>query len=471
MASVATASAPASAPRSPLAKITPVSLPPLRVATWQINPKYRPWRWVVHTMPFREAITIFRPREYDFVANVGEQRPKIEAWVSRLRRIMDDDDFAPAMWSACLRPAQLTKVEWHNDGTITINTGTTPIALIDGNHRGQAMLKYYAIAEKKGDTVAMELLDKCDISIQIYLEPDRARKTFRALQEGKKVSPDLLALQKLRDDDVSPQSDLAFKAAMSLNGNKDSHLAGKIGTGGTVTNMIGIKTAMTDSSSELSCSILGGANIAVEFKKDPDWLEKCYVEAWDAVQHATDQSGEFMGRAMASCLMAGKVLCPLGWVGGKKGGTTLISGICNMWAYMKAVKAVKEMGDGERNYLAGCVDQVFNFVNDGGLNAPQKRTLMGRFAGAYFQPIVLNEGEKPKAGKVAAASNGVPLPLYNHLMSPSAFGPKKGAVSLPSENSLVDEYEDADDDETAADGGNVAVRGRNKPALAKIHEA
>lgn len=407
------------------AKVERTSLPPLPVHSWQMRKEHRPRQWVILTLPFREAIQVVEPRYYDFAKDAGEQRPVIDSWVNKLRKEMEKDAFAPASWSACLRVSQKQKSVFNEDGTVTIHVGNSPIPLEDGNHRGQAMLKDYAMAQKNGDQETVELIENCDITILIYLEPERSQQTFRALQEGKRMSPDLLALRDMRNKNASPEQSMSLRVAMELNVNKDSHLFGKVNIEGPAPNMIGVRVATTSSSSELSCSIMGGVRIALAFKKKDEWLQQCYVEAWDAIQHATEQTGlNYSDQPMSGVLVNGSILCPLGHPGGKKGGTTLITGIGNMWAYMKAVKGLDTLEGEERQHLASTVDEVFDVSSSGGLGAPYKRVLMGKFAKIYFESILLEDDEKPRTGMVRA-SHGIPAPLMNDLMSPGAFGPKE----------------------------------------------
>jgi hypothetical protein len=427
---MATATAPAPTPR--VSKTPSVEFPALRIHQWQTNPKHPARRWVSLTIPFSEAVELFQAREYDFAKDSGEQRPLTKSWISQLRKRMETDEYVPAPWSACLRPSHDKRAEWHENGTVTLKIDPKdPISLIDGNHRKHGVIKLYEFAQKRGDVATMELINQCDITVLIYLEPKRSRENFQALQEGRKVSGDLLEVQKKRKDPL-------FVLAWSLHNNDKSHLNSRISFNGQATNMLGFKTAITKTASELSCSLRGVMHIAKAFGHDGKWAEACYVEAWDAVKNATEKT-DVVGVQMASVLLSDKYLCPLGYDKGKKGGTTLINGVCNMWAYLKAVKKLKDMPESERIYLANTVDEVFDFPKSGGLDAPKKRTLMGSFARAYFASIVLEDGEKPKAGKVAA-SDGIPIQLTNDLMTPSAFGP-------PRSSDDVDEGEGEDEEE------------------------
>jgi hypothetical protein len=445
----------------------------LPLHTWQVSKKHKPRQWVLITLPFREAMELFEAREYDMDKRAGEQRPSIDSWINKLRREMEVEAFAPAIWSACLRDSQRRRMVVNPDGTVTLTvTSQSPFALIDGNHRKKAMMKLFALAEKKQDQETMDLVDACQISVQVYLEPERSLKTFQALQEGKKVSPDLLAIQKFQDA-KTPEEEVGLRVAVALNQHRDSHLKGVIGFIGPITNLLGVRTALTDSPSELACSIMGGVNIAFHFQKAKSgkeaveaasaWLQQCYLEVWDAVQNHTDQSVDGFGQPIASVLMPGKMLRPLGYPGGRKAGTTLINGLANMWAYMKGVRGHDKMSVVERNHFTACVDQIFDLPNTGGLGGPQKRTLMGQFAREYFDPIVLSADEKPRAGKVSA-SDSIPRELRNHLMTPGAFGPvSTEASSLPSDGTLYDDEAEEEVEEEATPVEPPKSKGGSKP--------
>jgi hypothetical protein len=440
----------------------------LPVHKFQIRPNARPETWVILTLPFAEAITLLEARTYDILRNRGEQRELNIAWTRKLARDMAAGNYTPAGWSACFRKSHADDATFNEEEeTVTFKVSPKiPLAHIDGNHRGRALLNLIESAKKVLDSpkslagdkdIAQEMIDlvnQCDITVQIYLDPKRVHDYFGNLQDGRPLSRDQKRVRAIRNKkgippEKQPVADMSLAVALRLGRNKDSHLDGRVALGESTTNLVSLNTLTSGSASEMSCSIFGGAEIAIHYGQKAEWLEQCYVEAWDVVEHMT--SAPDGKESIPNVLLPDRILCPLGRYNGRKGGSTLIVGIGNMWAFYKAFIGRKEATAADKERLAACIDDVFDDHFPGGLGAPLKRSLMGRFARRLFEGIVLGEEEPEKPGKVAG-KGGVPVPLLR-LISESAFGIKKdrGGVSLPDED-LIEEFDDI-----LPDGEKVAV--------------
>jgi hypothetical protein len=452
-------------------------------------------------MKFREARNWFAAQEYDFVRNTGEQRPENAQWSATLRRRMEADEFAPACWSAGLRKSHRDRLEFPGDGTVVLHVNRrNPLPHIDGNHRCKAMMAMLnraeavlarekaSEAERQQARDTIDHVDNCDVLVQVFLEPERTRATFQALQEGKKVSADLTGLQKQRDE-KDPVRRMAGDVALALNKSTASHLYGHVATTSSAVNMIGFKTLKADSASELACSTFGGAKIAVANGWGMDTLQATYEEAWHIVREFT-AAEEYGGEQVPSVLLPGKLLCPLGPFSGKKGGTSLIVGVGNMLAWYKGHKGRDKATTDDMKTFAASIDAILDQPAAGGLDAPKKRSIMALFAGDVFERagVMLEPGERPKAGKVGARDGVVtylgeerevrlPAPLVD-LLAPSAFAlkPLRKAdeeVGLDDETLEVPDEEGATEDEVVEDGSgpeaNVTVSRKNRRRLSVVN--
>ncbi len=411
---------------------------------WLLNDEHTPRRWLSVTMPFMEARQWFEVKVYRITAksDSGEQRAQIDQWVSRLRREMQADNFTPAGWSAGIRAVHLPSLKIdEKKGTASFEvTSNTKMALIDGGHRMAAMSALLKQATEKGDEALVEAIQTCDVTIQIYLDPERLKRDFINLQQGRPVSGAQVRVMKIKNKAVDRKEDqkiwdMALTVATRLNkDNKDSHLFGQVGMDASVTNKIGIDTLTTDSASERACSLFGGCSFAIKYGRDARWLENTYVEVYKAILEHCEADAE--DADSPHVLSTGMLLSPLGPFAGKKGGTSLIVGIGTMFAWLKIILG-REKGATKDDLvrLARIVDEVFGEeTQEGGLDAPRKRRLMGEFTRALMADVVVKPGEEIRPGKYAA-QEGIPTIIFETI-PPSAFAAKKRAVTLPTDPSL-----------------------------------
>jgi hypothetical protein len=438
-----------------------------RYHQWHLSTKHMPRRWISVTLPFSEARQWFEIKVYNYQRKTGEQRETIKSWVSTLKREMLGDNFTPAGWSAGIRPSHAKSMaidEKTKMATVTA-TQNSKFAHIDGGHRGVAMLKILEAAEKAKDQKLVEMLNNCEITIQIYLDPTRLKKDFTNLQEGRPVSKAQRRIMKIQNKsfgDVQPIYDLALAVGELMNKTVTCHMCGQVAFGDSATNKVGIDTLTTSGASELACSVFGGAKIALHASKDANWLLETYVEAYDAIkQHCATEPEVPDSPAVLS---RGNILSPLGVFDGKKGGSSLIIGVGNMLAWRKVAMGHVNATDIDKQLLANITDDVFGEErSEGGLDAPRKRRLIGDFATQLLADLVLDPDEEPVAGKFPG-NEGIPQPLID-LLAPSAFGIKKTKKKKSEE--LIEEPLEAD---TPKEVPVKSSKKSRKPMLVSSHQ-
>jgi hypothetical protein len=446
-----------------------------RYHQWQLSAKHTPRRWILLTLPFSEARHWFEVKRYNYLNNTGEQRDAIAAWVSTLRREMLADNFTPAGWSAGIRPSHAKSLvidEKTKMATVTVSQNSK-FAHIDGGHRGAAMLKILEAAEKAKDQATIDFINSCEVTIQIYLDPNRLKKDFTNLQEGRPVSKAQRRIMKIKNKSFGkdqPICDLALAVGTEMNRTVTSHLSGQVAFDASATNKMGIDTLTTQGASELACSIYGGAKIALHAGKDAAWLLNTYVEAYEAIkQHC---AAEPDAPDTPAVLARGKILSPLGVFDGKKGGSSLILGIGNILAWRKVATNHNKATDADKQLLANITDDVFgDELSEGGLDAPRKRRLIGDFTMQYLADLVLEPGAAPVAG-MYPGNEGIPQPLID-LLAPSAFGlkKKKKKDELPEEplEEPAPEEEEEEEEEVKQETLKSSKKSR-KPALVGSHQ-
>jgi hypothetical protein len=442
--------------------------------TWQVGAKHKPRRWMSVTLPFSEARRWFEVKPYDYKNNTGEQRAQIKAWVSTLKREMLADNFTPAGWSAGIRPShEKTLVFDEKTRMVSVTvTQNSKFAHIDGGHRAAAMLTILELALKQKDQDAVDRINACEVTIQIYLEASRLKTDFTNLQEGRSVSKAQRRIMKIKNRNVSRQEqpicDMALSVGTDMNKTLTSHLCGQVAFDASATNKMGIDTLTTQGASELACSIYGGAKIALHASKDAAWLLNTYVEAYEAIKQHCEAEPD--APDSPAVLARGKILSPLGIFDGKKGGSSLILGIGNILAWRKVATGHNKATDADKKLLANITDDVFGEeLSEGGLDAPRKRRLIGDFTMQFLADLVLEPGADPVAG-MYPGNEGIPQPLID-LLAPSAFGLKKKKKSdeLPEEplEEAAPEEEEEEEEEVVQETTKSSKRSR-KPAL--VHQ-
>lgn len=369
-----------------------------KVEEFGINERKR--RYLVVTVDFNTAKQIFSADRYRAETGVGEQRELVTSHVKTLRKEIEDGNFTPTSISIGLRSQQegVTLVEENGFATLTLADGAT-LPLLDGGHRHSALEFLFEQEAYK------EEIGKSSVTALVLLDGN-TKKDFLNLQKGRPVDKShihsLSVQEKLLKQQDAEMLTIAYDAAKLLNSDAQSPFHKQIRFDSVGVSGIPISSLSSKGASDIATSLVGGAKIAIEFKKDAAWLAKQIVTAYIYLKDG----------GAKELLERGMMLTPP--PEGTKGSATMLIGVGNMLAARVALKGNTSAESIDVQTLVKTAKETLGRPVNGNFSGPTKRTVMGAFAEAFFADIVTKED----------SHFGVPKKLIK-LLSVSTFASPK----------------------------------------------
>ncbi len=374
-------------------------------------------RFFQTTVKFGEIRHFVERRLYNGATGKGEQRAIVPANVTRLTKAIREDNYTPTSWSLSLKKEHLEAAVIDDSGNITVTVSEdSPVPIMDGGHRDTSYERIYEEIEKSledaSDRSALELIENQDVPLVVYLDGD-PKTDFLNLNSGKAIdSAHLLSLQ-IRRGEVKGQDKDSLKFGLEVAKLMSSDKPEK----SWLTNYIlfdsrkdkapklamPITTVLGRGSSDIACSMVGGARLAIEFDRDAAWLAAVYKTVYDKILSDAPE-----------LLKPDRVLTPP--PDGTKGGATLLLGIGNCVAYYMGRRDTNALSDDEVESLITAVKHNFDVPARGNTSADKKRQAIGSFAMEYFAEYNAEEEE--------ATHEGIPMGLVTSL-SAGTFGVSK----------------------------------------------
>jgi hypothetical protein len=371
------------------------------VNVWKLGNAER--KYMVVTLPFKQAREILKARYFSVDSGEGEQRGAVASHVSNIRKDMENDKFSPTPAAAGLTDASLQGMQLKdNIATVVV---TEPLPLLDGGQRFGAL---EALLEKD----KQEVLD-LPITFSLYLDT-RNKENFLNAQKGRPVDKaHMLSLQvgaSLNNTKIGPYLSKAMDIARILYNDEKSPFYKLIKFDTQSKAPYPISTLCAKGASDLATSLVGLAKLAEKFGKDTTWAANAITTIYQAVK---DKAPEL--------LQLGKVLTPP--PEGSRGSATMWIGLGTLLAYHWALPEYKD-----KEFIEGTgVDKLVETAKKscdhmirGNFAGPKKRSLMGDMAYSYYAEV----------NTVKFYNEEIPLDLVE-ILSYSAFNIKKPKKAKP----------------------------------------
>ncbi len=256
------------------------------------------------------------------------------------------------------------------------------LPLIDGGHRFRSIEEIV----ESGNELAAQL----PITILLHIDGD-SRKDFLNLQYGRAVDKShMMSLQ------ASGKDNVVFSIAKLLNTGEASPFYKMIKFDSRSNAPLPISSLSGKGKSDIASSLVGATKVISREGKGADWYVSILTKVFNILKEHSPATLEI-----------GKILCPP--PEGRKGAASMLVGVANLVAY-KLLSTKTDVVDEKK--LLECVDNNLDLETKGNLSGPNKRSLLGKFAGKYLDDM---DGDK---------HSGVPLDLLS-LFSTSAFGLSK----------------------------------------------
>jgi len=341
---------------------------------------------------------IVSSEKFNALTGCGEQREVVGSHVKKIISEIENGDFTPTAVSCGLRDEQRGTLTFDgNKVSLRLEDGQT-IPLLDGGHRLEALRLLSELDKYK------ERVDNCDITCLIYLDGN-TKKDFLNLQLGRPVDRShlhsLTIQEKLSKSKDSKALFLAYETTKLLNSNEKSPFYNQVRFDSLGAAGLPVSSLNGKGASDIACSLVGGARIALKFNKDAKWLSDCVVTAFTYVKA---QCPELMNPGMP--------LCPP--PNGTKGAATMLVALGNMLAYRVCLKNSNSPDNSDIEALVLAAKTTFNQAINKNFSGPVKRALIGTFSSKMFAKM-LDEKEY---------WNTIPLGLIE-LMSVSTFAVPK----------------------------------------------
>jgi hypothetical protein len=366
------------------------------VCEWPGGPD-GPRRYIVATLPFRQAREVMRAEVYKAATGRGEQRARVASHVRQLRKEMAAGQFTPASVAAGTRlrhrkAVALSQVSGREVARLQISPDD-PLPLVDGQQRFGAIEEW---AEDKP-----EALD-APITVLVFLDGDTQRD-FLNLQLGKPVDTShLLSLRvsagACKDKD-RPQYEAAMECARALAATPRSDFYRQIKFDSGNQFGLPVKTLFASGSSDLSSSLLGLARVGlaanIPTNQRTTWMVEAVCDAAAALrQHAP------------GLLEAGSVLAPP--PDHSKSSATMLIGVGVLLAFRLHALGKTRADDEDCIRLAESASRTLAVQAGKKFSAPHKRTLLGEFARDFLADLP------------GPSHAGIPAALFG-LFAPSAY--------------------------------------------------
>lgn len=375
------------------------------VHNWNLgNDPTKGRKFINNTHKYGEIADWVHAETFQYETMAGWQREVSESHVKNLREEMENNNFTPTPWAVTIN-------EWHDQSLkhsseadksfVNIRVGSNndhKLLITDGNHRRNAIKTLLQEAEQIDDKDMKERLLNLPIAVTIHLNHEKTTGDFLNLQKSRPVARNVTKsmeiLSGLIDDEEDyPLMRFATDAIIKLNNNTRSHLAGTVAFGEARMTEVQYASLVTPGASTLLTTVTGGAKIARHFDKSPAWLVDKYIEAFEGLRKFATPTDPTMGDdAVREIFSQDMMLVPVGGTGignkGTRGGSHLLIGIANCYAYVMANRTDSTPTDQDLKWLAEAVDDIFNVDpkhSDFGGSAGDKRRWMGKFVRKYFK--------------------------------------------------------------------------------------
>ncbi len=455
-----------------------VELKGLVVRHFHMGGPEKPRVWATAEIAFKDIRKIVKIEEYDSETGKGFQRGGIEAWMKKLSGYMDRNEFTPNSWAAGVLKSHLKDLGAIEPGRKIDSwkiSSTVPLVSLDGQQRWGAM----EILRRKyeADPVRLKAIDESIITVTIFLDPEFTRKDFLNLQSGKAVDSSQMLSMKIRegviDEAKQPILMLAQTTARIVNSDNTSPFHKRIKFDSGDVAPLALNSLLTLGASDIGTSIAGGAKIAIQFKKDAKWLASMYTTSFHAIEKYGEKSEvesaiDDSVHKIVNVLDKKKLLYPQG----KKGSSSLLIGIGNVFAYRMAKMPRDEPRPQDLKQFVEAVEDTFNEEVNGNLSGSDKRRWMGIFLDRYTSDFTRrtadDESDKKKVDAYTNGSSFWPVDLID-ILSKSAFGvPQSVTIGVGGGRSAttINVEDDDEGDDASADEGDEAEEVKPTPAIA-----
>jgi hypothetical protein len=352
-------------------------------------------------LPYIVARDLLRVEQFDHDTGRGYQRGLDEKKASSLAAEMREGRYTPAGLSASLTDRH--KISRTDDGVVTVKNVShdAPLACVDGQHRLRSMAILHAESPDEW----------ADVSVPLLLLLDHAHQAtdFLNLQRGNAVSRNLMRSLEFKSGMIDDENvGFATEVVGRLAADRRSFMANGVAYVTNDKRKLQYSTLISSGGSTLGTTVYGGAKIAREFGRSPDWLADVYTAGWTYLQtHLTPLDPDLGEESIRKALSTGRLLEPLSQ-GGNRGGTHLLLGIFNLLAWRTGYAGLDKPGDEDLKRLADTVDWLWADAEFDGGSAPTLREHLGEFAQAYYKDF-----KGPK-------TLGIPNELVN-VLSPSTL--------------------------------------------------
>jgi hypothetical protein len=399
------------------------------VKRWNLGDLANPRQWITVEIPFREFDHRFYVPQYKHKSEEWFEWSEFASHIRNLRKDMNADRFSPVPIVAGLLPFHMEHLQVR-DGVATIDgTQHKRLPILDGSQRWMALRFEHEAAEKAGDTDRVAIIEGLDLTVVVYLECDehRLKENLLNLQKGRPVDRNQIRAMEMDAGLLGPNNEVvefATKACHLLNKDARSHLHGQIKFDSRSAQPIAYNSITTTAPSDIGTSICGGAKIAMEAGKSPEWLAERYVEAYRAIL----DHGRMYDDGDSRLLDRRASLCPT-IRGGSRGATAMLIGIGNCHAWRMAYEWKKRPSVQDRCRIADVCDKLFLFLHTS-WGGPDKRRHLGLFAREFFTDMIRSNSDAE--GQGLKHYGGVPVALVEVLTAstfriPREFLPSKAS--------------------------------------------
>lgn len=381
--------------------------------------------YVVITIPFGLARTLFVPELYSARTGKGEQRSINPAHARRIKRAMLDGRFTPTVWHVGTRPRHRNTIQFHDESvsgspetrvryaTLEVEPGGT-LPLLNAGHRRYSLEDIREAANKKGDRELLALVDSQPVTAMVLLN-GKCQEDFLNLQIGKSVDGShMLSLQlqtkQLPQKHMAPMK-LANDICRLLYDCHKSPFYKQIRFDSQSSAPLLLKSICSTGPADIGTSLVGLAKVLLDFGHDAKYGANLITTVYGSM---LERSPTLVQDADAAGNPVRKLLTPP--PEGRKGSAGMLVGVCTLFAYRMQLLGRKKPEEADLDALVAAAEDTLDSPVNGDLSAQTKRQFMGHFAQRLFADL---EVEK---------KDGIPSDLME-LLSASTFGVgKKKAI-------------------------------------------
>src|SRR5579883_3385856 len=234
-----------------------------KVRVWDVNPEF-PREFIEVTLPYGVARRVVKAEPFRATTGRGEQREVAPAHAKRLAGAMEDGTYTPTPIAVGLRPRHRKGLAV-KDGvaTLTLADGDH-LPSLDGNHRMTGLEELRAAADKAGDRVFVDRVDRQPVTVVVHLNGD-TQQDFVRLQAGRAVDAAHMLSMRVRHGLLGGArqgpAEAAVEAARALNDTNGSPFQKQVRFDSCGLYPIPITTLCAAGSSDQATSLVGLAKV------------------------------------------------------------------------------------------------------------------------------------------------------------------------------------------------------------------